>query len=101
MTRSMMAAAAGILALAACEEIVVADAPTIDDGLPSPARAACMSAVADQAGDGNLAVLSGVASRSRTEYVLGVGEDRVQWRCVAGSDGVVQEVSPMADQGTL
>ncbi len=101
MSRAMIAATVCVLALTACDEAMMAETSSIDSGLPSPSQSACMSAVASQAGDGNVTVLSGVSSRARTEYVVGVGEARAPWRCVANDNGEVEEVSSMVDEGML
>lgn len=100
MRRAAMAAT-GILMLAACEQAMMTETAEIDAGLPSPAQSSCMAAVANEAGDGNVTVLSAGPSQAGTEVIIGVGEARAPWRCLAANDGMVEEVSSLADESFL
>jgi hypothetical protein len=64
----------------------------LEDELPDPANAACMSAVGAQAGDFNVRVLGNETLAEGTEVTVGVGENLTPWRCVAGPSGEVVEV---------
>jgi hypothetical protein len=88
----------GILALGACVPVETTGPEPDGGGLPNPARSTCMAAVANQAGDGNVTVLSDTSAfMGGSEIVVGVGETRAPWRCRTGADGAVREVTPVAD----
>ena len=93
MIERVAAVTLGLMALAACEETMTTD--RVDSGLPSPAQSKCMAAVADETGNLNVTVLGAGASQGGTEVVIGVGEDRAPWRCLADRDGEVEEVTSL------
>jgi hypothetical protein len=91
-----------LIVVVGCEETMVAtETAELDVGLPNPAQAACMAAVADQTGEGNVTVLGSNTSLTGTTVTVGVGEDRAPWRCVASNDGAVEQVMSMMDEGAL
>ena len=100
MRRTAICVMVGALVLAACEETATTGT-AVDSGLPSPAQAACMSAVARETGDGNVTVLGSSRALTGTELLIGVGDDRAQWRCLASNDGVVEEVSSVVDESAV
>lgn len=53
---------------------------------------ACMAAVTDQTGEGNISVSSTEFSEANSLVMIGVGADRAPWRCLVSNDGQVQEV---------
>jgi len=65
----------------------------------SKTESACLKAVADQTGESDLAVLSSEFSEANSLVVVGVGPQRAPWRCLVSNDGVVAEVTSMADEG--
>ena len=102
MIRTIAAMAVGLAVLAACEETMTATTEDVDSGLPSPAQSNCMAAVANEAGDGNVTVLSAVGSGGGgTEVIIGVGQDRTPWRCLADRDGNVERVMSAVDEAVL
>lgn len=60
---------------------------------------ACLSAVAQQTGN-SVIVTSSEFSQANTQVMVGVGPQRAPWRCLV-SNGVVAEVTSMADEGAL
>ena len=99
MTRTVAAVALGLMTLTACEETMTTD--RVNSGLPSPAQSNCMAAVADEAGNLNVTVLAAGASQGGSEVVIGVGEDRAPWRCLADRDGNVEQVTALGNGGGL
>ena len=53
---------------------------------------ACLAAVTDQTGEGNVSVLSTEFSQANSLVMVGVGASRAPWRCLVSNDGAVQEV---------
>lgn len=56
-------------------------------GTPSPAEQACLAAVSQSTGNGDVMVLSSEFSEAGTLVRVGVGQDRAPWKCIAYSDG--------------
>ena len=54
---------------------------------PSPEEQACLAAVSQETGTGDVAVLSSEFSQAGTVVLVGVGADRAPWKCIAYSDG--------------
>ena len=99
-----------VLALGGCSETASSGASP-SYATPAPAmtamrtgspvdEGACMSAVAQQTQNGDVAVLSSEFSQANTDVVVGVGPNRAQWRCLV-SRGVVAEVMSLTNEGTL
>lgn len=71
----------------------------LEDGLPNPANAACMSAVGERAGEYSLRILGNETVSQGTEVTIGVGEDLTRWRCVADPSGSVVDVGEVGASG--
>jgi hypothetical protein len=96
----MLAMTAGLIALTACDDgLMVETTDEADSGPPNPARSACVSAVEDQTGIGDLTVLSTNTSLTETQVFVGVGDGPATWRCIAANDGTVEQVTSMVDEG--
>lgn len=65
----------------------------------SKTESACLKAVGDQTGESDLAVLSSEFSEANSLVMVGVGPQRAPWRCLVSNDGVVAEITSMADEG--
>lgn len=88
-----------ILSLCACVEATMTPTAELDSGLPDPAVAACMSAVAGQTGIGIVAankITQGVAGKT---VLLGVGEQRAPWECRVDNSGAVVGLTSLTGEG--
>lgn len=56
-------------------------------GAPGAAGQACLAAVADATGEGDVRVLSSATAAAGTRVTVGVGPGRTPWRCTAYPDG--------------
>ena len=90
-----VAATLCLLSLAACEEAMTTTSE-VDTGLPDPAVAACMSAVAQRTGVGIVAPMEISGGLSGKTVSLGVGEERAPWECRVDQSGTVVAVAPAA-----
>ena len=87
----------GALALGACDD---AGSSTTSTDL-TPAQQACLRDVANTTNNSQVVVLSSAFSEAGTQVVVGVGEDRAPWNCIAYSDGATAGIEFMGDEGTL
>jgi hypothetical protein len=71
------------------------------EGLPDPAVATCMSAVAQQAGNPVVAPVQVAQGVSGTTVLVGVGETRAPWECRVDQTGAVVGVTSLTDEGAL
>lgn len=95
-----MIAALGLLALGACEETMTSASPSgLDTGLPDPAVATCMTAVAGQTGNGIVAPSKISHTATGRTVVMGVGEARAPWECRVDGNGAVVGLRPLTNQG--
>jgi hypothetical protein len=95
--------AMALLALGACDEAMMTAAPSGPDtsGLPDPAVATCMSAVARQTGNGVVAaqkITHGIVDET---VIVGVGEARAPWECRVDRSGAVTGLTALAGEGAL
>ncbi len=83
------------LAVASIMLTACARAPDIHTA-PASAEAACLAAVAREAGTDRVAVASsGVRVEGGTAVTVAVGDLGARWRCIAGDDGAVRGVTPL------
>ena len=108
---SMPVAAACLLALVGCVRAPTGDArPTTRTTgraapapVPSPGRAAdekaCLDATA-RVTSAAVTLLRSYVSGTGREVMIGVGPNRVPWKCLV-SKGVVSDVTSLTDEGSL
>jgi hypothetical protein len=106
MTGAIVAAIALVaIGLGACSETSMeSSSPPMAASAPmrtgsAADETACLSAVAQQTGN-SVIVTSSEFSQANTVVMVGVGPQRAPWRCLV-SNGVVAEVTSMADEGAL
>ncbi len=87
----------GTLTLAGCDDAGSSSAATE----LTPAQQACLRDVANTTNNSQVVVLSSAFSEAGTQVVVGVGEDRAPWNCIAYSDGATAGIEFMGDEGTL
>jgi len=58
---------------------------------------ACVAAVTDQTGDGNVSVTSTEFSEANSLVMLGVGDNQAPWRCLVSNDAQVLEITFSGD----
>jgi hypothetical protein len=92
-----LALAAPVL-LAGCVE----ETGSASMGMPSPAAQACLQAVTQQTGNGDVALISDSGfSEAGTRIVVGVGPQRAEWECFQYTDGSVGGITSLTDEGAL
>lgn len=89
-----------LLSFAACGEVVTETSAELDAGLPDPAVATCMSAVAQQTGNGIVAPTKITTGFEGTTVSLGVGDERAPWECRVDRSGAVVALAPAAGGAT-
>lgn len=62
---------------------------------------ACLSAVRQETGEADVAVLSTEFSEANSLVMIGVGAQRAPWKCLVSNDGQVAGVSFAGDEGKL
>jgi hypothetical protein len=87
-TTRLAAFAIVALGLAGCVE----ETTTVVETGPTPAQQACLSAVAREANNRDVVVLSSLGSEAGTQVKVGVGPTRAQWNCIAYSDGTTANI---------
>ena len=87
---------AGVLGLAACVE--GAGASSV---MPTSAEQACLRDVTVQTNNPDVLLLDSTFSQAGTEVIVGVGEQRARWRCIAYSDGTTVGIISLTNEGSL
>lgn len=87
---------AGVLGLAACVEGVGSRS-----GMPTSAERACLRNVTVQTNNPDVVLLGSNFSQAGTEVIVGVGEQRARWRCIAYSDGSTAGIMSLTNEGSL
>jgi hypothetical protein len=82
--------------LAACVE----DTGSVS-GTPGTAEQACLRAVTNEANNPDVVLLSSEFSQAGTNVIVGVGQQRAQWQCIAYSDGTTSRPMSLTNEGTL
>lgn len=72
-----------------------------DAGTPTPAEQACMRDVTRTTNNPEVVVLRSSFSQAGTEVIVGVGEQRAPWRCIAYSDGATAGIQSLTNEGFL
>ncbi len=87
-----------------CQVAEEATAPAATEqpsaGMPSKNAQACLLAVTRQTNNGDVVLLSSETSEANDIIIVGVGQQRAKWKCLA-KNGKVAEVSSMTNEGGL
>lgn len=73
----------------------------MDQSVPPAARSACLAAVSNETGNGDVEITGMIFSQANSEVTVGVGPTRAPWRCLVSSSGVVANVMSMSNEGSL
>ncbi len=97
MKRIQIFALAGVtlVALAGCVE------ETTTTSMPTVAEQACLRDVTRTTNNPDVVLLGSSFSEAGTEVIVGVGEQRARWRCIAYSDGTTAGIESLTDEGFL
>ena len=77
------------------------DAGVVTDSTPSAAEQACLRDVTRTTNNPDVVLLGSTFSQAGTEVIVGVGEQRARWRCIAYSDGTTGGITSLTDEGRL
>ena len=91
------AALAAATVLSGCVEDTGATVSTA----PTAAEQACLQRVSIETNNGDVTVLSSSFSQAGTEVIVGVGQQRAPWQCIAYSDGATSRPMSMTNEGFL
>ncbi len=85
-----------------CQLVEDADAPVAHAaaGKPSQNVQACLRAVTQQTNNGEVVLLDSQTSEANDTIIVGVGQQRAKWKCLA-RNGKVADVSSMTNEGGL
>ena len=89
--------AAALTALAGCVET----SGSSTSSAPSVAEQACLRDVTATTNNPDVVLLSSSFSEAGTEVIVGVGEQRAQWRCIGYSDGTTAGITSLTNEGFL
>ena len=92
---SLLGVAAAIV-LVGCD-----DAGVATDRTPSAAEQACLRDVTSTTNNPDVVLLGSTYSEAGTEVIVGVGEQRARWRCIAYKDGTTGGIMSLTDEGRL
>ena len=67
----------------------------------SRANQDCLTAVAQETGNGQVRVLSSEAREANIRVVVGVGPDAAPWECITYGDGTIGGITSLTDEGFL
>ena len=87
---------AGVLGLAACVEGT--GAPS---GMPTSAEQAGLRDGTVQTNSTEVVLLDSTFTQAGTVVIVGVGEPRARWRCIAYSDGTAVGILSLTNEGLL
>ena len=97
MPRPYLIACAGALALTACAESAMQEAPAAARSAPNVLEQACMIAVADQTGNEDVVLKASSPVADGTQVLVGVGPTQAPWQCIARNDGSTGSIIFMGD----
>ncbi len=89
---------AAFAALAGCVEDT---GSAISSTAPSPAEQACLRDVTGATNNPDVVLLSSSFSEAGTQVIVGVGEQKARWSCIAYSDGTTAGIESQSDEGSL
>jgi hypothetical protein len=69
--------------------------------MPTEADQACLRAVTVETNNPDVVLLNSSFSQAGTEVIVGVGENRARWQCIAYSDGSTSRPMSLTDEGFL
>lgn len=90
-----------LLALAACGDTGMQEAPAADRAPPNVLEQACLIAVADETGNQDVVLKASEPVTGGTSVLVGVGPTQAPWQCIARSDGSTGNIMFMGDEGAL
>ena len=71
------------------------------DPLVTAAQQACLRDVTQMTNNPDAVVLRSMFSEAGTEVIVGVGDQRAPWRCIAYRDGTTTGIMSITDEGSL
>jgi hypothetical protein len=80
--------------LLALSVTVLASTGSLADGPEDVTIAACLAAVAEEAGNADVSFLSKDYSEANSAIMVGIGLEKAAWRCLVSNDGIVAELTP-------
>ena len=92
-----------LIGLAAAVSLVGCDdaAVVTDSSTPTAAEQACLRDVTRTTNNPDVMLLGSTYSEAGTEVIVGVGEQRARWRCIAYKDGTTGGIMSLTNEGTL
>ncbi|MFZ7093937.1 hypothetical protein [Primorskyibacter sp. 2E233] len=93
-TIKIFAAVTALSSLAGCVE-------DTGSSIPTEADQACLRAVTAETKNPDVVLLRSSFSQSGTEVIVGVGENRAQWQCIAYQDGSTSRPMSLTNEGSL
>lgn len=96
-----------LIGLAAAAVLTGCDSnPSVSDAAPSSrtptaAEQACLRDVTRTTNNPDVVLLGSTYSEAGTEVIVGVGEQRARWRCIAYRDGTTDGIMSLTNEGSL
>ena len=91
-----------LIGLAAAVSLVGCDdTGVVTDSTPTAAEQACLRDVTRTTNNPDVVLLGSSYSEAGTEVIVGVGEQRARWRCIAYKDGTTGGIMSLTDEGRL
>ena len=91
-----------LIGLAAAVSLVGCDdTGVVTDSTPTAAEQACLRDVTRTTNNPDVVLLGSSYSEAGTEVIVGVGEQRARWRCIAYSDGTTGSIMSLTNEGRL
>jgi ABC-type Fe3+-hydroxamate transport system substrate-binding protein len=92
-----------VLAMSALAATALLSACVEDTGsaMPSEATQACLRAVTVETNNPDVVLLNSSFSQAGTEVIVGVGENRAPWQCIAYQDGSTSRPMSLTNEGSL
>ena len=96
-----------LIGLAAAAVLTGCDSnPSVSDATPSSttptaAEQACLRDVTTATNNPDVVLLGSTYSEAGTEVIVGVGEQKARWRCIAYRDGTTAGIMSLTDEGRL
>ncbi len=87
-----------IVTLAGCNETTKGTTVVGDSSRPNQA---CLGAVARNARNPDVAVVSSSPSETGTKLILEVGPQKARWECTANRNGTISDVLPLPPEDAL
>lgn len=75
--------------------------PLMDESIPPAVRSACLAAVSNTTDNGDVKIAEMIFSEANLQVAVGVAPMRAPWRCLVSNRGVVANVRPLTNEGSL